>query len=82
MHVCALLGSIGKRLREKNAKENKSLSCYISRLPGGVLIHPVATEVNDFVKVTNKINQVNFGDCMLKGLVSATGRFWSFPLGS
>jgi hypothetical protein len=41
---------------------------------GGALIQPIVMEVCTFVKLTNIINLVNFGDCRLRGLVSGKGR--------
>jgi hypothetical protein len=42
----------------------------------------IAMKVCTFVPVTNVINRANFGGCMLRGLVSAKGRIWAFPIGA
>jgi hypothetical protein len=46
----------------------------------GDRMQPIAREVCTFFKLTNVINHVNFGGCMLKGSVSAKGRFWAFSI--
>jgi hypothetical protein len=63
-------------------KRKKSVSRCISRTGGGALIQPIAMEVYKFVTITNVINRIICGGCMLKGLVSAKGHILAFPTGS
>jgi hypothetical protein len=70
MYVCATLGSTVTRLREKNKlSKEKSLKVVIFHVR-------VATPLFcTFVKVTNVINRAIFSARVLRGLISASGRF-------
>jgi hypothetical protein len=63
-----------KYFKKKQKQRRKSQSRYISRMHGGALIGPIATEVCTDVKITNVITRANFGGCMFRGLVSDESR--------